>query len=140
MGSDSTLSAYVTNDSTSGDTPASLQPPLSSSGSRSLPKLSSELPEIEWPELAIKSELGRGNFGKVYRAFWRGEDVAVKTLKKENYESIEEFKYEAMVMKKLKYHPRVIQLIGISTKQKYALISQFCENGSLYDIYIHEST
>lgn len=36
------------------------------------------LAEIDFSELELAEELGVGGFGKVFRACWRGEEVAVK--------------------------------------------------------------
>lgn len=48
-------------------------------------------------DLTLGEELGSGQFGLVLMGFWRGEKVAVKTIR-EGAMSEEEFKEEAKVM------------------------------------------
>ncbi|KAF2318412.1 hypothetical protein GH714_006844 [Hevea brasiliensis] len=41
--------------------------------------------DIPWSELDLKEKIGEGSFGTVYRADWRGSDVAVKILMEQDY-------------------------------------------------------
>jgi serine/threonine protein kinase len=60
--------------------------------------------------------LGRGGFGVVYLAKYKGTEVAVKEINGDTIEEneIESFLKEATLMKEMKPHPNVLQLIGIT--------------------------
>lgn len=53
--------------------------------------------ELKMEDLTLGEELGSGQFGLVLEGLWRGEKVAVKTIREEAM-SEEEFKEEARVM------------------------------------------
>lgn len=53
--------------------------------------------ELDMEDLMLGGELGSGQFGLVLEGLWRGEKVAVKTIR-EGAMSEEEFKEEARVM------------------------------------------
>jgi len=73
--------------------------------------------EIPADQLQLESVLGEGNFGKVYRASWRGNTtVAVKFLKNDvklNKQELDDFTREAELFKKLPPHPNIVQFLGV---------------------------
>eukprot|EP01104_Vermistella_antarctica_P008706 TRINITY_DN2200_c0_g2_i1.p1 TRINITY_DN2200_c0_g2~~TRINITY_DN2200_c0_g2_i1.p1 ORF type:complete len:1289 (+),score=287.03 TRINITY_DN2200_c0_g2_i1:261-4127(+) len=103
--------------------------------------------------------LGKGAYGSVYLGVWRGVQVAVKKLHvisaarmmdddndgssypesigtKELDEAIEEFKEEAVLMQLLSNHPNVVPFVGaVFSRDEMALVTQYCANGSLYDLF-----
>jgi len=86
---------------------------------------------IEFSEIKISKELGRGGFGVVYQGVWKGNLVAVKqALNMQNHFELQDFFSEAEVMKKLKPHPNVTRLLGLCSNP-FCIVLEFIENGSL---------
>ncbi|KAK3564365.1 hypothetical protein QTP86_017331 [Hemibagrus guttatus] len=93
-------------------------------------ELASEEWELDMEDLTLGAELGSGQFGLVLEGLWRGEKVAVKTIR-EGAMSEEEFKEEAKVMMKVS-HPKLVKLYGMCTQQSpMYLVFEFLENGCL---------
>ena len=90
---------------------------------------------IENDELQLLELLGSGSFGTVHRARWHDRIVAVKTLKGEEVtrEQIIDLIGEAKLMARLPPHINVLMLLGCVETPQLALVSELCENGSLYD-------
>lgn len=65
--------------------------------------------KIDLLALSIDWLIGSGSFGHVYRGEYRGADVAIKKLKKQNMgnQQLEDFAKEAMVMVGLR-HPSIL--------------------------------
>ena len=92
-------------------------------------------------ELQFIEELGRGNFGVVYKASWHKELVAVKELhtSKLTQDGGAEFVNETETMAKFNY-PRIVQLYGICTPpDPYCLVMEYLPQGSLYNV-LHSQT
>jgi len=93
---------------------------------------------IHAKELRIQRHpIGRGVFGIVYSAEWRGAQVAVKKLigalgEKE----LAELHREARLLEKLCHHPHVVNYLGLAKIPELCLVTQFYPKGSLYDIII----
>jgi alpha-tubulin suppressor-like RCC1 family protein len=99
--------------------------------------------EIKFEELVFPNncKVGIGTFGEVKKGFWRKTLVAIKFLKQmENEEeNIKTFVEELNILKKLR-HPNILLYIGASvTAPYYFLVTEYCENGNLFD-YIHASS
>ncbi len=92
-------------------------------------------------------EIGKGNFGTVYHAIYKGtRDVAIKTLhgQDENVsqgsvtdydKNMHELLNEAHIMTRLK-HANLLRIIGVTffgDKQQLSLVTDFMKNGSLLD-------
>ncbi|EDR25290.1 tyrosine protein kinase transforming protein SEA, putative [Entamoeba dispar SAW760] len=80
--------------------------------------------------------LGKGTFGNVWKATWRGQNVAVKLIPTrmviEN--TILQFTKEVQLMKHLR-HPCVLQFFGSGTDMNYILIvMELMERGSVRNI------
>ncbi|XP_068947839.1 mitogen-activated protein kinase kinase kinase 9 [Petaurus breviceps papuanus] len=91
--------------------------------------------EIDFVELTLEEIIGIGGFGKVYRAFWAGEEVAVKAARHDPDEdisqTIENVRQEAKLFAMLK-HPNIIALRGVCLKEpNLCLIMEFARGGSL---------
>lgn len=93
--------------------------------------------EVSRDTIELISELGKGQYGEVYRGMWKGTTpVAVKTLKQESC-SPEEFLAEAQIMKKFK-HPNLVQLYAVCTiGEPMFIITELMANGCLLD-FLHK--
>eukprot|EP01114_Cavostelium_apophysatum_P022167 TRINITY_DN792_c0_g1_i1.p1 TRINITY_DN792_c0_g1~~TRINITY_DN792_c0_g1_i1.p1 ORF type:complete len:2277 (+),score=541.08 TRINITY_DN792_c0_g1_i1:192-7022(+) len=90
--------------------------------------------EIDFAELVLVKEVGRGNFGQVFKGKWRGGDVAVKKIQTQLSEKeLSEFQGEAQLMSTLRPHTNVVQFLGASTQksQPLCIVTEFLEGGSL---------
>ena len=85
----------------------------------------------------ILSKLGSGSFGSVYlaRNKYTNEKVAMKQIKKSsaNLLSDGEITDEIEILKNLD-HPDIVRIIeSFNTKNSYILITEYCEEGELFD-------
>ncbi|KAM8972925.1 tyrosine-protein kinase ITK/TSK isoform 2-T2 [Pelodytes ibericus] len=89
--------------------------------------------EIDPTLLTFLQEIGSGQFGVVYAAYWQGtRKVAVKMIK-EGMMSEEDFVEEAQVLMKLS-HPKLVQFLGVCTQQRpLFLVFEFMQHGCLND-------
>eukprot|EP01114_Cavostelium_apophysatum_P020602 TRINITY_DN6952_c0_g1_i2.p1 TRINITY_DN6952_c0_g1~~TRINITY_DN6952_c0_g1_i2.p1 ORF type:complete len:962 (-),score=141.12 TRINITY_DN6952_c0_g1_i2:48-2933(-) len=91
--------------------------------------------EIDYDELKIEKEIGRGAYGVVYKGVYRSTPVAVKQLFAEGLtpEAVSDFKRETQVMKGLKYHVNVLQMYGVCY-DPLVLVTEYVEMGSLWSL------
>lgn len=93
--------------------------------------------EIQPKFLSVKEEIGRGEFGAVYKGMWKSGGkqvpVAIKTLKPHSSaKQRNDFLSEASIMGQFT-HPNVVKLYGVVTRvDPVMIIMEFLENGSLY--------
>ncbi|XVF09488.1 hypothetical protein REPUB_Repub07fG0097400 [Reevesia pubescens] len=90
--------------------------------------------EIPWEEITLGDRIGLGSYGEVYRGEWHGTEVAVKKFLDQGIsgESLEEFKSEVLIMKKLR-HPNVVLFMGAVTRPpNLSIVTEFLHRGSLY--------
>ncbi|GMI54986.1 hypothetical protein TeGR_g9003 [Tetraparma gracilis] len=88
---------------------------------------------IDGKELKIDKLLGKGAFGVVNLAIYRGTKVAMKKLLTVNEENVLRFRHECFLMKNLA-HPNVVKLVGVCwSEDLFACCLEFVENGSLED-------
>ena len=85
----------------------------------------------------ILSKLGSGSFGNVYlaRNKFTDERVALKQIKKSSACLLSDgkIKDEIEILKKLD-HPDIVRIIeSFNTKNSYILITEYCEEGELFD-------
>ena len=91
---------------------------------------------IRYGELVFGKLLGKGSQGEVFRASWRGSDVAVKKIdvRKVQPEIIEELCGEAEITKRLR-HPALTLFMGVSLEHPHlCIVSEVVSRGSLFDI------
>ncbi|CAN4088796.1 unnamed protein product [Withania somnifera] len=96
--------------------------------------------EIPFGEITLGERIGLGSYGEVYRGEWHGTEVAVKKFLDQDLtgESLEEFKSEVMIMKRLR-HPNVVLFMGAVTRPpNLSIVTEFLHRGSLYRL-IHRS-
>ncbi|PRP74128.1 hypothetical protein PROFUN_06453 [Planoprotostelium fungivorum] len=103
---------------------------------------------IDFCEFDNMEEIGRGGFGVVSRAEWRQTCVAVKQIKAEQVseQQVKGFLQEVVILQRLRSHPvsdiegervterqNVVMYIGFCfPPQPLALVTEYCEGGSLY--------
>ncbi|KAJ7970541.1 Protein kinase [Quillaja saponaria] len=90
--------------------------------------------DIQWNEIILKEEIGTGSFGTVHRADWRGSDVAIKILRKQDIhtECYKEFLREVAIMKRLR-HPNIVLFMGAITQPpNLAIVTEYVS--SLYEL------
>ncbi|XP_066526872.1 RAF proto-oncogene serine/threonine-protein kinase [Hoplias malabaricus] len=88
--------------------------------------------EIDASEVVLLSRIGSGSFGTVYKGKWHG-DVAVKILKVTDPtpEQFQAFRNEVAVLRKTR-HVNILLFMGYMTKEKLAIVTQWCDGSSLY--------
>ncbi|KAM4662508.1 mitogen-activated protein kinase kinase kinase 9 isoform 2-T2 [Discoglossus pictus] len=94
-----------------------------------------QLLEIDFSEMVLEEIIGIGGFGKVYRAVWGDEEVAVKAARHDPDEdisqTIENVRQEAKLFAMLD-HPNIIALRGVCLKEpNLCLVMEFARGGSL---------
>ncbi|KAH0622493.1 hypothetical protein JD844_024851 [Phrynosoma platyrhinos] len=93
------------------------------------------LAEIDFQHLELQEIIGVGGFGKVYRAIWNGQEVAVKAARQDPDEDImataASVRQEAKLFSMLK-HPNIIELRGVSLQEpNLCLVMEFARGGPL---------
>lgn len=91
--------------------------------------------EIDYHELELKEVIGVGGFGKVHRAYWGHEEVAVKAARRGPDEDIEVTRKNVLQEAKLFWslkHENIVALKGVCLKEpKLCLVMEFARGGSL---------
>ncbi|XP_055888800.1 mitogen-activated protein kinase kinase kinase 7-like isoform X4 [Biomphalaria glabrata] len=87
--------------------------------------------EIDFQELKFKEIVGKGAFGVVNRAQWRGKDVAVKRIETESEKKA--FMQELKQLSRVN-HPNIVRLYGACREQRVCLVMEYAEGGSLYNV------
>eukprot|EP01130_Rhizamoeba_saxonica_P009384 TRINITY_DN3809_c0_g2_i1.p1 TRINITY_DN3809_c0_g2~~TRINITY_DN3809_c0_g2_i1.p1 ORF type:complete len:714 (-),score=128.78 TRINITY_DN3809_c0_g2_i1:124-2265(-) len=101
-----------------------------------IPEIDDEKAIINIKEIKLKERIGRGGFGDVYKAYWRGTIVAVKKVSAKNVKDdlIAELYTEANIMLQLR-HPNVLTFMGVCTERPdICIITEYMEKGPLYRI------
>nr|XP_043607811.1 integrin-linked protein kinase 1-like [Erigeron canadensis] len=103
-----------------------------------LPPLSNKCDwEIDPLELDFTNShlVGKGSFGEIVRASWRGTPVAVKRILPSLSDDrfvVQDFRQEVNLLVKLR-HPNIVQFLGAVTEKKpLMLITEFLRGGDLH--------
>ncbi|KAK1260492.1 Serine/threonine-protein kinase EDR1 [Acorus gramineus] len=93
--------------------------------------------EIDPSELDFSASavIGKGSFGEILRAFWRGTPVAVKRILPSLSDDrlvTQDFRHEVNLLVKLR-HPNIVQFLGAVTERKpLMLITEYLRGGDLH--------
>lgn len=88
--------------------------------------------EVDFDEIERIEVVGRGSFGTVFKARWKGEFVAVKLIEQESEKSA--FTREVRQLSRVS-HPNIIALYGACTRKPHVcLVMEYAEGGSLYNV------
>lgn len=85
--------------------------------------------KLEHNDLRLQEELGKGNFGCVRKALYKGNQTVAVKMMLENTMQEDEFALEAKNMMSLR-HSNLVQLYGF-TLQPFYIVTEFMENGCL---------
>jgi len=91
---------------------------------------------INFKQLELGKQIGMGSYGVVYRAKWKGVDVAVKKFIKQKLSerSMLEFRAETAFLSEL-HHPNIVMFIGACVKPpNLCIVTEYMKRGSLRDI------
>ncbi len=84
--------------------------------------------QIAFGELAMEHEIGRGAYGRVYRARHLHTTVAAKQVSKDKKSSSDEFEREVAMLKRLR-HPNIVLFMGVSeTDSDFYIVQEFGEH------------
>lgn len=93
--------------------------------------------EIDPHELDFSNSntIGKGSFGEILRACWRGTPVAIKRILPSLSDDrlvIQDFRHEVNLLVKLR-HPNIVQFLGAVTEKKpLMLITEYLRGGDLH--------
>ncbi|KAL7586208.1 integrin-linked protein kinase 1 isoform X1 [Lactuca sativa] len=93
--------------------------------------------EIDPVELDFTNShmIGKGSFGEIVRASWRGTPVAVKRILPSLSDDklvIQDFRHEVNLLVKLR-HPNIVQFLGaVTAKKPLMLITEYLRGGDLH--------
>ncbi|KAL6057933.1 Serine/threonine-protein kinase HT1 [Balamuthia mandrillaris] len=85
-------------------------------------------------EFAGSDPVGSGSFARVFKARWRGEDVAVKVFNAN--ETDLRIENELQILATLRGHPHIVQVIGYccSNDGRKQIAMEYCAFGNLYNL------
>ncbi|XP_048841363.1 mitogen-activated protein kinase kinase kinase 7 isoform X1 [Brienomyrus brachyistius] len=86
--------------------------------------------EIDYSDIEVEEVVGRGAFGVVCKAKWKGKDVAIKTIESESERKA--FIVELRQLSRVS-HPNIVKLYG-SCSSPVCLVMEYAEGGSLYNV------
>lgn len=86
--------------------------------------------DIQYEDIQFEAAVGRGTFGVVFKAVWKGKDVAIKTIESDNERNA--FLVELRQLSRVN-HPNIVKLYG-SCDNPVCLVMEYAECGSLYNL------
>ncbi|KAM9842415.1 mitogen-activated protein kinase kinase kinase 7-like isoform 2-T2 [Aulostomus maculatus] len=86
--------------------------------------------DIQHDDIQVQTAVGRGTFGVVFKAVWKGKDVAIKTIESDNERNA--FLVELRQLSRVS-HPNIVKLYG-SCDNPVCLVMEYAECGSLYNL------
>lgn len=109
-----------------------------------MPQVAPPLPsnrdwEIDPVEIELYSSelIGKGSFGEIRKALWRGTPVAVKTIRQSLSNDcmvVKDFRHEVDLLVKVR-HPNVVQFLGAVTRRRpLMLVTEYLAGGDLHQL------
>ncbi len=96
--------------------------------------------KIPFGEINLLKELGRGQFGVVYKGKWRLQDCAIKVIPSERLgeKELREFRDEITLMASIRPHRNLVTFLGVSMDEGHplCLVTDFVDGGSLESKYM----
>ncbi|GAA6082716.1 mitogen-activated protein kinase kinase kinase 7 isoform X1 [Tachysurus ichikawai] len=86
--------------------------------------------DIDYADIEVEEVVGRGAFGVVCKAKWKGKDVAIKTIESESERNA--FSVELRQLSRVN-HSNIVKLYG-SCRNPVCLVMEYAEGGSLYNV------
>lgn len=89
---------------------------------------------IKFSEIKLREEIGRGAYGKVFRAYFRDNQVAVKVshIEKVTERIVLEFMKEIQNLIQIR-HPRFLLLLAICIEGPLCIVTELAKGGNLSD-------
>eukprot|EP01102_Stenamoeba_stenopodia_P020233 TRINITY_DN7810_c0_g1_i1.p1 TRINITY_DN7810_c0_g1~~TRINITY_DN7810_c0_g1_i1.p1 ORF type:complete len:751 (-),score=131.19 TRINITY_DN7810_c0_g1_i1:100-2352(-) len=93
---------------------------------------------VDYPDIELLEELGKGSFGVVHRGLWKGSEVAVKKIifsdqnEEEREKQFNEFRQEVWITSGLR-HPNIVMMKGYC-QSPLALLLEFVPCGELFNL------
>eukprot|EP01113_Clastostelium_recurvatum_P039226 TRINITY_DN5973_c0_g1_i2.p1 TRINITY_DN5973_c0_g1~~TRINITY_DN5973_c0_g1_i2.p1 ORF type:complete len:982 (-),score=154.69 TRINITY_DN5973_c0_g1_i2:101-2938(-) len=91
------------------------------------------LGDVNLTDIVRKEQVGRGEYGAVYKGVWQGVDVAMKTVHVKDSAALDALKSEATNLRNL-VHPNIVQFIGLyedPLDSRTYIITEYLEGGAL---------
>mgnify|MGYP002629758853 CR=1 FL=1 len=110
--------------------------------------------DIDFSSIQLDREIGKGSFGKIFKATWNETAVAVKFLveydpkdrfhvdglsgeqyqRQQTEKLMQTLEAEAEILSVMR-HPNVVQYLGVCTDpESMCIVTEYCGNGSLADV------
>ncbi|XP_064620073.1 tyrosine-protein kinase CSK-like [Lineus longissimus] len=86
---------------------------------------------IDKSQLELGDTIGKGEFGAVLKGVFKGQKIAVKTLK-DDTRAAQGFLAEASLMTSLR-HPNLVELMGVVLGETIYIVTEFMGKGNLAD-------
>lgn len=100
----------------------------------------SEERKISVAEIQLLERVGKGSFAEVYRATWRGSEIAVKKLpaRAVDEETRADFEGEAALMSRLRHPNCLLYIASCSVPPDIWILTEYMPMGSLYQV-LHDA-
>ena len=95
--------------------------------------------EIPFDEVKMKELIGMGGFGKVHRAIYQKEEVAVKVARNTSYDTVKAITEVLSEAEKFAHlaHENVCALVGVCLGKDICLVMEYAKGGPLSKV-LHE--
>ncbi|EGG15355.1 LISK family protein kinase [Cavenderia fasciculata] len=95
---------------------------------------------INFSELELGDVIGQGKYGEVSLGSYLGTPVAIKRILECNEETNQMIERELKILKEVR-HPNIVQFLGATShNNEIYIITEFMENGDLFDALIFGDT